>query len=363
MTARPSAHRTRRDSAAPEPAPEVPEKQRAPRGGTRMRVAIAICAVLVLGAAAGSYVRHAAVRSGAGAGPVAAQQVSLRPGAELAFRSTADGSGYGHLAVVGSATPTGTRSISAEQCARVYAAGGRGVCLQPSGTVGTYQVAVLNADAQQLRTLPIAGIPSRARVSTSGRMVSWTVFVTGDSYNGGQFSTRSGILDLGTNNLVTSLETFTVTVDGRRYQSQDLNFWGTTFAADDNTFYATMSTKGHRYLVRGDFAAKTVTTLRDNVECPSLSPDQTRLAFKKRVSGDQNHPWRLYVLDLSTLAEHPLADARSVDDQAAWLDDSTVMYGIPRGDARHADVWAVPADGTGTPRVLIPDADSPGLIR
>jgi hypothetical protein len=26
-------------------------------------------------------------------------------------------------------------------------------------------------------------------------------------------------------------------------------------------------------------------------------------------------------------------------------------------------VWATPADGSGAPRVLVPDADSPGLLR
>jgi hypothetical protein len=328
----------------------------------RVRAALTLLGVLVLGAAAVGYVRHAAARSGAGAATPVTRPVSLRPGAELLVRSTADGPGYGHLAVVPSGAPGGPRAVGAEQCARVYAAGGRGICLQPHSATGSYQAAVLNADARPLRTLPIAGIPSRARMSTSGRMASWTVFVTGDSYNGGQFSTRSGILDLGTNTLVTSLETFAVTVGGKPYQAQDLNFWGITFAADDNTFYATMATRGHRYLVRGDFTARTVTTLRDNVECPSLSPDQTRLVFKKRVSDNQNHPWRLFVLDLSSMSEHPLAETRSIDDQAAWLDDRTIMYGAPR-DTRHADVWATPADGSGTPRVLVPDADSPGLLR
>jgi hypothetical protein len=323
----------------------------------RTRLAITLVAVLLLGGAAFGYVRHAADRSGDSSAGVTT--VSLRPGPDLAVRSTSDSAGYGHLAVVPAATPTGPRSVGAAQCVRVYAAGNRGVCLRPSTTaVGGYEVAVLNADGAPLRAVPVAGLPSRARISQSGRMVSWTVFVTGDSYNGGQFSTRTGILDLGASTLVNSLEGFTVRVDGRPYQSQDVNYWGVTFAADDNRFYATMATRGHRYLIQGDFAARTVTALRDNVECPSLSPDGTRLAFKKRVSADMDHPWRLYVLDLATMAEHPVADTRSVDDQAAWLDDATLMYGIPR-DARHSDVWAVPADGTGTPRVLVPDAESP----
>ena len=33
-------------------------------------------------------------------------------------------------------------------------------------------------------------------------------------------------------------------------------------------------------------------------------------------------PWRLYVLDLRTLRETPLAETRSVDDQAVWPDDT-----------------------------------------
>ena len=61
-----------------------------------------------------------------------------------------------------------------------------------------------------------------------------------------------------------------------------------------------MSTAGHRYLVAGDFAAHTVRTLRENVECPSLSPDGTRVAFKSAVDGDPAKGWRLSVLDLAT---------------------------------------------------------------
>ena len=191
--------------------------------------------------------------------------------------------------------------------------------------------------------------------------MTWTVFVAGDSYNGGQFSTRSGILETRTGQLLGNLESLAITLDGKPYQAADVNFWGVTFAADDNRFYATLSTAGHRYLVEGDLAARAVRTLRDNVECPSLSPDGTRIAFKKRVSDDPAHLWRLSVLDVATMKETPLAETRSVDDQAAWRDGSTVLYGLPR-DTRHSDVWSVPADGTGAPAVLVPDADSPAVL-
>jgi hypothetical protein len=69
------------------------------------------------------------------------------------------------------------------------------------------------------------------------------------------------------------METFSVTKDGRPYRAADMNYWGVTFAADDNTFYATMHAQGRRYLVEGDFPAKTIRTMREWVECPSLSQD------------------------------------------------------------------------------------------
>ena len=79
------------------------------------------------------------------------------------------------------------------------------------------------------------------------------------------------------------------------------------------------------------------------------------------VSEDPEHMWRLSVLNLATMTETQLAETRSVDDQAAWRDDAKVMYGVSR-DARHADVWTVPADGTGVPSVAVTNADSPAKL-
>ncbi|GAA1139480.1 hypothetical protein F4556_006933 [Kitasatospora gansuensis] len=250
--------------------------------------------------------------------------------------------------------PDGRRVQSDLPCARVYAADGTGVCLR-EGT-GSCQLTVVDRDLHQLLAIPLNGVPSRARVSGSGRMASWTVFVTGDSYNGGRFSTRSGILDTRGGTLVGNLESFTV--DGHP-AAPDANFWGVTFAADDNRFHATMSADGHRSLVVGDFAARSLRVLKDNVECPSLSPDGSRLAYKKALPGGG---WRLTVLRLADLAETPLAETRSVDDQPAWLDDRTVAYGLPHSGPG-SDVWTVPADGSGSPGLLVRDAESPAPLR
>jgi hypothetical protein len=104
-----------------------------------------------------------------------------------------------------------------------------------------------------------------------------------------------------------------------------------------------------------------VTTLRPNVECPSLSPDGTRLVFKKRLPGlDPAEPWRLYALDLRTMRETALAERRSVDDQVVWDGTGAVMYGLA-GDFGD-DLWSVPADGTGAPRRAAVAALNPAVI-
>ena len=62
------------------------------------------------------------------------------------------------------------------------------------------------------------------------------------------------------------------------------------------------------------------TVLADGVECPSLSPDGTRLVYKKRLP---DLTWQLWVYDLATQRRTQLAEPANIDDQGAWLDDRT----------------------------------------
>ena len=261
----------------------------------------------------------------------------------------------GYLAIVGS---DGTRRQSKAECSRAYAAAGRIACLHWDPQAATaFELSILDDHFNPIRSLPVNGVPTRARVSADGRMVAFTVFVSGDSYLSSGFSTRSGILDLGTDVLASSLEDFTI--DGKK-PPKDANFWGVSFAADDNTFYATMSTGKHLYLVRGDFASKTITVLEDGIECPSLSPDGTRLVYKNRLP---DLSWQLWVYDLTSRQRIQLAEHANVDDQGAWIDDNTIMYGKLNEADGSTDIWSVPADGTGTPTMIIPHAESPSVLR
>lgn len=242
-------------------------------------------------------------------------------------------------------------------CERVYYAAGHGICMgiAPSGV--DYTARVFNSKMETVHQITLTGLPSRARVSSDGRYGAMTVFVTGDSYlsSPSAFSTRTTILDMASGKQVGQLEQFKVTNEDKAFDAVDFNFWGVTFdPRDSNRFYATLGTGGVHYLVEGDVREKSMRTLREGVECPSLSPDGKQIAYKSRIRKEAR--WRLRVLDVATLADHAVAEDRSIDDQVEWLDDDTLAYSDER------NVYTVPADGSGEPQLLVKDATSPARL-
>jgi hypothetical protein len=275
---------------------------------------------------------------------------SLTAGPHVLFRSTRLGKGYGHVVAVAQDGSTSVRLMTDLECERVDMAGGVGVCLMAErGFQTTYRAAIFDDELKPLRTLPLAGVPSRVRVSPDGQLAAMTAFVSGHSYSQGDFSTLTTIVDTRTGEILADLESFAVEREGRPFKEVDFNFWGVTFGRDSNTIYATLGTGQVQLLVRGDVRRRRVEVIAEGIECPALSPDNSRIAFKKRIIAGGRLTWRLAVMDLSTRTEHLIdAETRSIDDQVQWLDNTQILYAVSDDEPGRGgtSIWFANADGS-----------------
>jgi len=297
----------------------------------------------------------------------ASGSVQDNPVKQIFFRYNGVDSHYGRLAFVQLEHPEKPQFIDALSCEVAHVAGGRGICLAASrGVFTTYSAKIFDAKTYQtLAQFPLKGVPSRCRVSADGKVAALTVFVSGHSYTSLDFSTQTLLIDIDSAGIIADVEEFSVFRNGQRFSSKDFNFWGVTFTPDGRNFYATLSTNRQHFLVKGDIAARSVTVVHDNVECPSLSPNAARVAYKRRLVVEGRVFWQLHILDLMTGRETPLAEKRSVDDQLEWLDNDHVLYSLPdntSGPSASTDVWVVAADGVTAPRLFLKKAYSPSVV-
>lgn len=287
----------------------------------------------------------------------------------IVFRHTGLDESYGTVAMVSLADPDGARAFTGVACDRVAAWDEGASCLVTErGVVTRYEARQLDTDWKESSSAPLPGIPSRTRVSADGRLVATTAFVAGHSYLSTGFSTATEVREIGSE--VSSgrdwgdLEDFALIIDGRPVSPLDRNIWGVTFV-DDVGFYATVGTGGRTYLVEGNLDQRTLTSVTTGAECPAVSPDRTRVAFKVDVDRGRAVVWQVAVLDLAS-GERTLLEnsARGLDDQVEWLDDDTLLYGLPRPDEPGvSDVWSVETTPDAEPEVLIEEAWSPTVVR
>lgn len=328
----------------------------------RKTLFFAICVLCVAGA--GAYTLAAALRGQGGlSGQAPASAADLDTVAATPHLVFIDNATH-HVALVPLAASDGPRYLTPLQCQRVYFAAGQGLCLSNASIDvlgnGTYS---FDSDFNVSHTYPQVGLPSRVRLAPNGEIGSTTVFVAGDSYNTTGFSTRTMLIDTPDGEVLNDLEDFSTYFGNLPFQSVDFNFWGVTFASDSDQFYATLGSGGKTYLVHGDMAAGRMDVLRENAECPSISPDNTRLVFKDRTN-DNPLTWRLAVLDLASMSESWVpGESRSVDDQVEWLDDNHILYAVPGTDANTSDVWEATLDGSAPPEVFVKGASSPAVVR
>jgi dipeptidyl aminopeptidase/acylaminoacyl peptidase len=273
---------------------------------------------------------------------------------------------YGQVTVSGLDPESAKSAQAALTCGRIYYAAGNGLCLIQDTSSSdplapsSVSVTLFGSDFKPQHQFTTEGILSRARISPDGKYAAFTVFLTGHSYQDADLSTATVLLDTATGESLGNLEEFETWKDGGLYQAPEFNFWGVTFAQDSNTFYATLRDGGTTYLVRGDVAARKLTVLHENVECPSISPDGTRLAFKKLMG----NWWQLTVLDLATMQETSLAEPEGIDDQVEWLDNEHILYQKADYDPpKWVSVFVIPADGSGKPEVFLENATSPVVVR
>jgi hypothetical protein len=345
---------------------------------------LAFTVVCVVGV--GVYI-HGAVRRGPGTQandaasslvtasvqPPKATLFRLRSGPHVAYRSVRDGE-FGRVVVASLTDPERDRFVTDLVCERAHFVESGGVCLVDNRVnVHPPAYALLLDERFELRhRVDLSGFPSRARMSRDGRHAATTVFTSGDDYVAA-FSTRTMLIEHPTGRALPDLEHYSAYLEGKPFKRVDFNYWGVTFADDGERFFATLRTGEETYLMRGSRAGKELHVVKRNVECPSLSPDGSRLAFKKRRAADGEA--RIHVLDLLTLEDHAVVgEQRNIDDQVEWLDDGHLLYGVisDRGlpkDAMNVWVAEIPASSSPStrkpafPRIFLRSASSPAVVR
>jgi hypothetical protein len=229
---------------------------------------------------------------------------------------------------------------------------GEGICLAVSPNAYDYRAVIFDRRYRRRSRFSIDGVPDRARASIDGRYAAFTTFLSGHTYTAGvrQFSTRTTMVNMASGKPWYSFDKVEILRNGKPFEQPDSNIWGVTYSGSDR-FYATLGAGGKFYLITGWNTDESAEIVREGVECPSISPDETRIAYKRRIG--KLDAWRLHVLNLESGRDIALPERRSIDDQPEWLGNRHIVYSDDR------DVYVVRSDGSRRPERVVAGASSP----
>ena len=110
----------------------------------------------------------------------------------------------------------------------------------------------------------------------------------------------------------------------------------------------------------GDVRTGELRVVHENASCPEVSPNGSTIVAKEL----RGEAFQLVAINTQTGERRDLAETRSVDDQVEWIDDNTIVYGLPNPDAGTVgqpalDIWVLNVNDGSAPRLLLAFADSP----
>ena len=290
--------------------------------------------------------------------------VQLRRGSYVAFRDMVPGPTYGRLRLH-SLEPGAARLATALSLPpRSFQRQLSGVCLaiatSPAGfsaTSSTMGMRVTQNDRAARLAEPHARVAQQRTRRIHG-VCFW------------RFLSRVGTLHAGSTLDSTFRDddrrpqSFAVTRDGKPFRAVDFNF-GASRSRATRGASTRRSERGAASCRRGELP-RTLRVIAEDIECPSLSPDEKAHRVQEAVRIGIRRLVEPAVVDLATMAVRQLPEPKHIDDQIEWLDDRHILYAVGHSTSaalRRADVWKLAIDGASPPAMFLADAESPAVVR